>query len=103
MRCRALHAEIDRSRSLDSRVKRLEVENERYEVTLRLLGSAFVRAVPDRRRALAVLEDAGAQPKTAQNLHEQIIEHVRSTDHSPSNGRDAARTPEPARAAPRGR
>ena len=64
------HVEIDRSRSLQSRVDQLEAKHRATRENFRKLGRAFMTAVPDPDKAVGALVAGGWSPANAAEVHE---------------------------------
>ena len=95
------HVEVDRSRSLQSRVDQLEAHLRVRRDNYRKLGRAFVMCVPDRDKAVGALEAAGHQSGEAVKI-DGLLRTLRPEVPEPRPEK-RRRTPEPAQAAPRGR
>ena len=95
------HVEVDRSRSLQSRVDQLEADLRVRRDNYRKLGRAFVMCIPDQDKAVGALKAAGYQPGDAVKIQGLLRTlHPEVPEPRPEKRR---RTPEPAQAAPRGR
>ena len=97
---KALHAEIDRSRSLESRVKHLEGRLERTRNNFLVLAHAVMHLAPEPGQAMAAFEGAGVTKKHAEETYKVLSQLKRTPERTPERPPTPKRKPEPAERTP---